>query len=231
VGPLDRVASTVLVHSIGSRFTQALRSVGRRAPWFNAERIGAIVLISLAAGFLAVSISYGLANGAQAAPGTFPTITASFIDVLSVIWLFTAKPLPRAAGEAAGERHITDAANSPLMFDADYELDLNAAGEAGQPEAGTLETDSHPIRLLFVLVWSLVILPFVEVLGMIPVLWIYLTGLLWLVAQLKLLKVALITAIVLVLFGIGAYAGGIYLPDPFGIDSSIYDAAAQIFGR
>ncbi|MCU1410980.1 MAG: hypothetical protein JWR04_1687 [Rhodoglobus sp.] len=224
---LDRVASARRTRAAGEWIAATVNRVTTRFPWLIAERIAAIVILLLALYFLSVAVSYGLNDGAQAAPGTFPALAAAALVVLSVIWLFTAKPLKKdVEDETPGEEVLDHYAHQEGA--AQEELAEAAAHDADA--TGALESDSHPIRLIFVLVWSAVALPFVEVIGMIPLLFVYLTGLFVVVAQLKWWKVMIFTALTLLLAAYGAYVGGIYLPDPIGIGPFLYGIVARIFG-
>ena len=179
--------------------------LGNLRLWANAERISAIVALCLSVGLLVASLSYGLEDGNQVAPGFFPSLVSGALVLLSSNWLFIAA---RTDATASEDVDPIQGLVGHLVHDLD------------SPGRGRVEETEPPLerrRLLLVVLWTAVTVPFVDFAGMVPVLFVYVSGLLVSVAGVRLWKAVLTTFIAVLLVAYGAYEAGIYLPDPLGI--------------
>lgn len=196
--------------------------------WLDGERVAAVILLVLSVVFLRMSLDLGVTEDNQAAPGAFPTLVTGALVVFSVLWLVA--PRRRTADgdgvPAALAGALTSSEGVPPPS-------TGAAGAADGDVAasGGFASDSKPARLIFVLAWTAVTIPFTERIGMIPLLFVYLNGLLLVVARASLWKSLLGTAIGLLLAAYGAYEAGIFLPDPLGLGQFLVDTVDAILGR
>lgn len=186
----------------------------RRWPWLDGEVLFAALTLLLSAYFLYQSYRLGLTNGVQAAAGTFPALVSAGLVVCSGVWLY---------GTLLRLRRSSATTDQDPAEDRLTESNTGATAIAPKSESATW-------RVLFVVVWSALLLPLTEAVGMVPMLLVYLTGLFWIVARTSIWKAAIIIAVVLALFAWGAYEARIYLPDPLRIGRTIHTLFSGFFG-
>lgn len=153
----------------------------------TADRVAAAVLLGGSTLALVVSVGYGLHSGNQIGPGFFPALVSALLTVLSVIWLVQGN---------------TAASSPDRTHDASADEVIDGPGRT---------------RILFVVVWSGVTAAFTERLGIIPVLTVYLAGLLIVVARARPIRSIVLSLAGTLVACYGLQALGIFLPDPFGL--------------
>lgn len=164
--------------------------VGRHTGPHTADRIAAAVVLVASALALVVSVGYGLRSGNQIGPGFFPALVSAMLGVLSVIWLLQ--------GDVAVRRPVAE------------DDDATASTDESIDDAGR-------VRILFVVVWSGLTAAFTERLGIVPVLTVYLTGLLIVVARARPIRSFVLSLVGTLVACYGLQVLGIFLPDPFGL--------------
>ena len=155
------------------------------------DRMAAAVLLAFALVVLVTSLGYGLFLDGQPGPGLFPAIVAAALGVVSACWLVT------GAGKPSGTDGPED------------DFEDSAIDRAGMKRIG------------FVVIWSVGPLLFLDSIGYLPAMVLYVGGLLVFVARVRVWVSLLCTTGGVILSAIGASALGLVLPDPLNIFTMI----------
>lgn len=194
----------------------------QRHRWLNGEVVTSGVLLVASIYFFYASTRLGVSKGAQAAPGSFPALVSAGVIICSALWFF---------GLLLKLRRPEERTPAPSDTPVGEVIELIAEGSDDGQATGTVTEESAVWRVVFVVVWSAVCLPFTETIGMAPMLLVYLTGLLTVLARANPIKVVITLIIVLLLFSWGAYEGRIYIPDPFRIGLTIHHLFIGLLGK
>lgn len=195
------------------------------------DRIAAAILLAVSLVLLAMSIHYQLFQGSAPGPGLFPAIVAGILVLLSVLWLIT------GAGSASkSEMTVSSAHNGDREHPERTAVQSLAATDSRSSVGGSAATDVEESadaemvsideagarRILFVIGWTAIPLVFLERIGYLLTITIYVGGLLLVIARTR-PWVGLLGALVgAALTEVGADRLGITLPDPLGL--------LQVFG-
>lgn len=160
------------------------------------ESILAFIILTFSANLLASSIRYQFfINETTPGAGLFPGIISGVLVLLSLLWLIST--FTRTKGEEIVEHHLIDSEPNELFEE------MHIIDRDGQKRIG------------YVLAWSLALFIAFERIGVLLGISIYITGLLFSVARVKVWKAFPISLLFTILFSWGAIKIGVQLPDPF----------------
>lgn len=154
------------------------------------DRLTAAILLAVSVLLAVTSVDYGLFRGTNPGPGLFPLIIASILATLALAWLV----------RGAGPEHAADPAE-----------DFGQIAEDRTIDGGGYR------RILFVVLWTVITVTFIETVGFVVVMTGYVAGLLIFIARCRVWASLLGAFVGSYLIGYGAQSLGIFLPDPFGM--------------
>lgn len=162
------------------------------------ERILAFIILVFSANLLASSFRYKFfINDTTPGAGLFPGIISGVLVFLSLLWVITT--FTPTKDEEIVEKHLLDSEPNELFEE------MHIIDRDGQKRIGC------------VLAWSLALFLTFERIGVLLGISLYITGLLYSVAKVKVWKALPTSLLFTILFSWGAIKIGVQLPDPFNL--------------
>lgn len=186
------------------------------------ERITAFVVLSIAVLLLITSIDYGLFLAGAPGPGLFPAIVAGALGLTSLVWFITGGIVREEPVSATDSPALDGDARRVEAEDLDDIADVSGL-EAGTDQDTGLAHDDNAIdapgarMIAFCIVWAIVPILFIQRLGFILTVTIYVGGMLIVIAKTPWWKSILGSLVgAIILFFLGDLLGIALPQDPLG---------------